>query len=128
MGTLKETDSSKWINTLIVIAAALVGYISIALFNQLNEWFELEARIPNFQMVAQVAGIVLGASTFLFVLKNKDSSQYLKEVYGELTKVIWPDKDSTVKLTVTIVISVTIAAVFLSLADLGITELLDLLY
>ncbi len=128
MGALKEADSSKWINTLIVIGACLVGYIFNAFLVQMAEWFDLEAKVPNFVVTAQIVSILVGFGSFIFVLKHKESYQYLQEVYGELTKVIWPDKDSTVKLTISIVIGVAISGAFLSLSDMGIRELLNLLY
>lgn len=128
MGALKEADSSKWINALIVIGAVLLAYIFNAFVLQMGEWFDLEAKVPNFILVSQITSIVIGFVSFIYVLKNKQSYGYLQEVYGELTKVIWPDKDSTVKLTITIVIGVALAGAFLSLADLGIKEVLNLLY
>lgn len=128
MGALKEADSSKWINTLIVIGACIFGYVFNAFLLQLSEWFDLEAKVPSYVLISQIVSIFIGFGSFLYVLKNKQSAGYLQEVYGELTKVIWPDKDSTVKLTISIVIGVAISGVFLSLVDLGIKELLNLMY
>lgn len=128
MSALKESDSKKWINALVALGAVILGYVSIAFFNQMGEWFELEAKVPSFNLVSQALGIAVGLGGFLAILKRGDSSQYLSEVYNELTKVIWPDKESTGKLTVSIVIGVLLAALFLGLVDYGIKNLLNLLY
>ena len=128
MPALKEADSKKWINALIAVAALILTNILISLFYQISEWTDLEAKVDNFRLVAQIVGIILGVLAFVIILKHKRASQYLQEVYGELTKVIWPDKDSTLKLTVAIVIGVSIAAVFLGIIDFGIQELLELFY
>ena len=81
-----------------------------------------------FSLVAQITGIVLGVVSFSLILRSKKAYRYLSEVYGELTKVVWPDKDSTLKLTVSIVIGVGIVAIFLGLMDLAIGKLFELLY
>ncbi len=128
MSALKEADSNKWINLFVAIVAILLGYISIAFFNQLGEWFDLEAKINNFNILTQFAGIAIGVVAFLYGIKNSTTSSYMNEVYSELTKVIWPDKDSTLKLTFTIVVGVVISAAFLWVADFGIKKLLELFY
>ena len=128
MPALKEADSKKWINALIAMGALVLANILIRLLYQISEWTDLETKVENFRLLAQFIGIGVGVLAFVIILKNKQAYQYLTEVYGELTKVIWPDKDSTLKLTVSIVIGVAISAVFLGLVDFGIKELLELLY
>ena len=128
MSALKDADSKKWINALVAIGAALTAYMTIAFLGQLSDWFELEAKITNFETISQVAGIVVGALGFVFILKSKSSYKYLTEVYGELTKVIWPDKDSTLKLTVGIIVGIALSALVLGLIDFGIKKVLELLY
>ena len=128
MSALKEADSKKWINALIAIAALILVNVLIRLLYQISEWTDLEAKIENFRLVAQIIGIGVGALAFVLTLKNKAAYQYLTEVYGELVKVIWSDKDSTLKLTISIVIGVTIAAILLGIVDFGIQTVLELLY
>ena len=128
MSALREADGKKWINALIAVGALILVNIFIRLLYQISEWTDLEAKIENFRLLAQVAGIVVGVSAFVAVLKSKSTYGYLAEVYGELTKVIWSDKDSTLKLTVSIIIGVSISAIFLGLIDFGIKKLLELLY
>ena len=128
MPSLKEADGKKWINALVAVSALILANILIRLLYQISEWSDLEAKVENFRLLAQFVGITVGVLAFAIILKNKKTYRYLVEVYGELTKVIWPNKDSTLKLTVSIVIGVAISAVFLGLADLGIKELLELLY
>lgn len=42
---------------------------------------------------------------------------YLREVAGELSKVVWPDKERTIKLTGVVVAMVAIIGVYLFLLD-----------
>ncbi|MCY4643766.1 MAG: preprotein translocase subunit SecE [Bacteriovoracales bacterium] len=128
MPALRETDGKKWINALVAIASLILANILIKLLYQISEWTDLEAKVENFRLVAQVIGIFVGVLTFVIVLRSTRAYGYLREVYGELTKVIWPDKDSTLKLTAVIVVGVAIIAVFFGLIDFGIKEFLELLY
>lgn len=128
MATLKESDSRKWINALVAVTSIIFCYICIAFFNQLGEWFELEAQIAQFSMISQFAGIALGFIGFFTITKNTKAANYLSDVYNELTKVIWPDHDSTLKLTISIIVGVAISSVFLGLVDLLVQKVLELLY
>ena len=128
MPALREVDSKKWINALVAIGALILANVLISFLHQISEWTDLEAKVENFSMIAQMVGIGVGVSSFIIILKHKQTYKYLGEVYEELLKVIWPDKDSTLRLTFSIVIGVAISAVFLGLIDFGIKELLGLLY
>jgi preprotein translocase SecE subunit len=50
----------------------------------------------------------------------------LEEVFQEAVKVVWPDKNETVKHTVGIMIGVTIVGTLLAVFDLAATWLLSL--
>jgi len=128
MAALKKADSKKWINALVAIAAILLGYICISFFEQLNDWFALESKVASFEMIAQGLGITIGLVTFILITRNVKAKTYLDEVYGELVKVIWPENDSTIKLTVGIIIAVAISAVVLGIIDYLVRKLFGLLY
>jgi len=127
MAALKKADSKKWINALVAIAAILLGYICISFFEQLNDWFALESKVASFEMIAQGLGITIGLVTFILITRNVKAKTYLDEVYGELVKVIWPENDSTIKLTVGIIIAVAISAVVLGIIDYLVRKLFGLL-
>ena len=63
--------------------------------------------------------------TYLIVNHHKRMSSFLSEVYGELIKVVWPNKDSTFKLTIGIIISVTIVSIILVIIDIIFKKLID---
>ena len=65
---------------------------------------------------------------FIFIQKNHEAVTHLKEVYDELVKVIWPDKDSVVKVTIGIIIAVSIVSGVFVLVDYIVQQLLNLLY
>jgi preprotein translocase subunit SecE len=128
MSIVKAEDNKKWINTLIVLVSVLLGYIVIVGIGALGEIMELESRIPNFSATTQGVGFLAGVLSFLIIWKNVKVQQYLDEVYGELVKVVWPDKDSIVKLTFGIVIGLIIVSGILVFVDYIFRQLLSLIY
>lgn len=121
-------DSKRWINSFLAILSVLFGMICISFFEQLGEWFDLEAKVQYFQAVIQVSGVLLGLVFFLYCSINKNSVSLLNEVYAELVKVVWPERDVVIKLTIGVVVGVTIISSIFVLTDFVFQKLLDLLY
>ena len=128
MSVLKTEDKNKWINAFVAIASMLLGYVTMAFLKVLSEWFDLEAKIPKFLVITQIFGILVGIAAFVIALKNTKATEYLSDVFGELAKVAWPDKDSMVKSTIGIIIGVTILAGLFVLVDFIVQKLLSLVY
>jgi preprotein translocase subunit SecE len=121
-------DSKRWINSFLAIISILIGMVSISFFEQLGEWFDLEAKTQYFQGIVQVFGVILGLLFFMFCSVNKKTTEHLNEVYGELVKVVWPDKDTVVKLTIGVVIGVSIISSIFVLTDFFFQKLLEFIY
>ncbi|MBT3235066.1 MAG: preprotein translocase subunit SecE [Bdellovibrionales bacterium] len=128
MSIIRAEDEKKWINAFIALCSILAGFVVIRFVGQLGEWFDLEARIDYFLGLTQGLGILIGFVSFMFISRNKNSMNYFKEVYGQLTKVVWPDKDSVVKLTIGIVIGISIVSGILVLVDFIFRKLLAFIY
>ena len=129
MSLIKSQDGKKWINSFIVVTSTLVGYILIRFMHQIKEWFDLESKIPfNYDFAASVFGVVIGALTFLLIQRNKAAYNHLNEVYGELVKVVWPEKDSVLKVTIGIVIGLAFVSLILLGVDYACREILEFLY
>lgn len=128
MSIIKSEDSRKWITALVVIAAVLAGFVVTTFVRQLGDWFDLEAKISSYALIAQAAGFLTGAGVFAYILKNHKTSNYLQEVYNELLKVVWPTKDTIVKMTIGIAIGlVIVAAIFMSV-DFIFQKILEFVY
>lgn len=128
MSGLDAKDGNKVINAFVAIVSIIFGYLLVRFFYQLGEWFDLEAKLNHFNGIAQATAAVIGLLTFILVKKNSAASQHMSEVYGELTKVVWPSKDQIIKVTVAIVIGVLITSLFFVLIDWLTREFLTLLY
>ncbi|MDD0854900.1 preprotein translocase subunit SecE [Halobacteriovorax sp. GB3] len=128
MSIVRAEDKKKWINAFVAIMGILTGYITIAFVSKMGEWFDLEAKVPNFLAVTQGAGIVVGLIVFMGVIKNVKASVHMGEVYDELVKVNWADKDAVVKITVGLVIGLSIVSSVFVLVDFTFRKVLNLIF
>ncbi len=55
-------------------------------------------------------------------------AKYFKESWGELKKVSWPKKDEVIHYTWIVIISTIVFAIVLGLVDIGIGQLMDLIF
>jgi preprotein translocase subunit SecE len=93
----------------------------------MSEWLLLESKIPYYFVISQALGVIIGLVAYVAVLKNPVSSVFLSDVYQEMVKVVWPDKNQTWKYTVIIMISVTIMGFVFGFFDFGANFLLGLI-
>lgn len=126
MAAVSESGK-KWIQTSVAIVCMLVGYVLISFFETLGDWYELESKIPNFIASAQVLSVLISLGVFIYIMKNPKISSFLSEVYQETVKVVWPDKNQTVRHTIGIMIGVTIVGFILGFFDFTATWLLSLI-
>ncbi|SRR5690606_19780281 len=128
MSIVKKEDGKKWINAFVAIISIISGFLTIRFVGQLSEWFDLEAKVNNFVLISQAVGVVVGLAMFIGIFKSKNASSHLSEVYDELVKVVWPDRDTVFKVTVGIVISLAIVSAIFVGVDYLFRALLDLFY
>ncbi len=128
MSIIKSEDSAKWINAFVAFCSVVLGFMVTRFTEQLAVWFDLEAKIPNFYVFNQVLGLVIGLTAFVYLLKFSKAHNYLKDVYNELLKVVWPSNDVTTKMTIGIGISlVIVASIFVSI-DFVFKKILNFFY
>ncbi len=127
MSLTTEDSGRKWIQTSVAICCLLLVYTLIKFFAQIGDWFDLESVIPQFMMVGQLLSVLISLGVFLYIMKNPTTSSFLSDVYQETMKVVWPDKNETVKHTIGIMIGVTIVGFILGIFDFVATWLLSLI-
>ena len=128
MSILKSEDAKKWINSFIAICCIILCYAVIAFWGQLGEWFELEAKIKHFEVLGQGVGILSALAAFIFTVRNKGSMTLMQEVYEELTKVVWPDRETVVRITIIVIIGVSILSSIFVGVDYVFRQLLEQIY
>lgn len=128
MSLIKREDATKWINAFIALGAILVGFVMIKFMNQLSDWFDLEAKWKFYLAFTQAMGVISGLAAFLFAKKHKTTSSYLDEVYNELVKIVWPDGESTTKVTIGILVGLIVISGIMVFVDFIFKTVLDLIY
>ncbi len=126
MSVASNTEGKKWIQTAVVLVCALLFYVLVSFFEKLADWFALETKIPYYFGVSQFISVVIGFATYVFIFKNPKSNDFLNNVYQEVMKVVWPDRQQTWRHTFVIMIAVTIMGFVFGFFDFGANFLLGL--
>lgn len=126
MSMTSTNEGKKWIQATLALSCIFLGYIVVSFFEKMAEWFVLESKIPYFYAITQALGVVVGLTTYIAILRNPKSSSFLDDVFQELIKVVWPDRNQTWKYTVLIMIGVTIMGFVFGFFDFGANFLLGL--
>lgn len=126
MSVASNDEGKKWIQTTVATTCILLVYVLISFFEKLAEWFALETKIPYYFGVTQFVAVLVGLAAYIAVFKNSKSSEFLTNVYQEVIKVVWPDKQQTWRHTFVIMIAVTIMGFVFGFFDFGANFLLGL--
>ena len=126
MSVASNDEGKKWIQTTVALTCILEVYVLISFFEKLAEWFALETMIPYYFGLTQLVSVLIGLTTYIMIFKNSTSSDFLTNVYQEVVKVVWPDKQQTWRHTFVIMIAVTIMGFVFGFFDFGANFLLGL--
>ncbi len=126
MSVTSENEGRKWIQSAVAVTCIFLSYVIISFLETLSDWFALESKIPFFEVGVTAFGVLAGLISFILIFKNPKSDSFLKEVYHEVMKVAWPDKDQTWSATIKIMIGVAIMGVVFWFFDLGANFLFNL--
>lgn len=127
MSVTSTNEGKKWIQASLALSCIFLGYVVVSFLEKMAEWFLLEAKIPYFFGISQGLGVIAGLATYVVVLRNPKTATFLDEVFQELLKVVWPDRNQTWKYTVMIMIGVTIMGFVFGFFDFGANFLLGLI-
>ena len=100
------------------IAALLAGIVAFY-------WFE-EQALP-IRIVMVIVGLAAGAGLMWFTWYGREFWQFVLAARIELRKVVWPERDETVKTTYVVFGFAIVMGLFFWLLDMGLTFLTRLL-
>ena len=126
MAVASHDEGKKWIQTSIAVVCIILGYVLISFFEKLAEWFVLETIVPYYFGLTQVISVLVSIATYFYILKNPLSADFLTNVYQEVLKVVWPDRQQTWRHTFVILVAVTIFGFIFGFFDFGANYLLGL--
>lgn len=69
--------------------------------------------------------VVKGSGSIIMI---NESIEFLKESKNEIGKVVFPSRQEVVGATVVVILSVVVVSAFLGVVDLGLSEIMKLLF
>jgi preprotein translocase subunit SecE len=108
-------DTALMMLSVVVLIAGIVAFY----------WYD-ELALP-FRVAMVVAGLAAGAGLMWFTWYGREFWQFAQAARIELRKVVWPERDETVKTTYVVFGFAVVMGLFFWLLDMGLTYLTRLL-
>ena len=108
-------DTALMMLSVIVLIAGIVAFY----------WYD-ELALP-FRVAMVAAGLAAGAGLMWFTWYGREFWQFAQAARIELRKVVWPERDETVKTTYVVFGFAVVMGLFFWLLDMGLTYLTRLL-
>ena len=108
-------DTALMTLSIVVLLAGIVAFY----------WYD-ELALP-FRVAMVAAGLAAGAGLMWFTWYGREFWQFAQAARIELRKVVWPERDETVKTTYVVFGFAVVMGLFFWLLDMGLTFLTRLL-
>ena len=108
-------DTALMMLSVVVLIAGIVAFY----------WYD-ELALP-FRVAMVLAGLAAGAGFMWFTWYGREFWQFAQAARIELRKVVWPERDETVKTTYVVFGFAVVMGLFFWLLDMGLTYLTRLL-
>ena len=108
-------DTALMMMSVVALIAGIVAFY----------WYD-ELALP-FRVAMVVAGLAAGAGLMWFTWYGREFWQFAQAARIELRKVVWPERDETVKTTYVVFGFAVVMGLFFWLLDMGLTYLTRLL-
>jgi preprotein translocase subunit SecE len=108
-----------------ILAAFVSGKVLAGVWNALSAWPPAVRAVPRLLSVGEderpaytmVAGFFIGIVTVVQFFRNPALRQWADDVAGELSKVVWPTRETVTNGTIVVVVASAIATVYVGLLD-----------
>jgi preprotein translocase subunit SecE len=106
----QEPGTADKVKLTVAVLIALAGVAA---------YYVLAAQPAWLRWLAVVVSLVLGALVALFSRYGSEFRRFVELARIELRKIVWPTRDDTLKVTLTVFVFVTVAGVFFWVLDLA---------
>ncbi len=118
-------DDATWMKICYVAFALIVAYVAYKLLETLGVQFGWGERYEWFPPVHNIAAILVGGGTAAWVYADAGRREYHLAAVGEVRKVVWPKLPDVKKMTLIVVVVVSIFAVILTVFDVVWSKILQ---
>ena len=108
-------DTALMMTSIVLLIAGIVAFY----------WFDEQMLVIRVGMV--IVGLAAGAGLMWFSWYGREFGQFAPAARVELRKVVWPERDETVKTTYVVFGFAIVMGLFFWLLDMGLTFLTRLL-
>jgi preprotein translocase subunit SecE len=108
-------DTALMMTSIVLLIAGIVAFY----------WFDEQMLVVRVGMV--IVGLAAGAGLMWFSWYGREFWQFAQAARVELRKVVWPERDETVKTTYVVFGFAIVMGLFFWLLDMGLTFLTRLL-
>ena len=108
-------DSAKLAAAVVLLLGGIVAFYALHAQPDWQRW------------LAVVAGVVLGIVVFGLSQRGRSFFEFVIESRVELRKVVWPEREETIKTTYVVFIFAIVMGVFFWLLDMALTYMTRLL-
>lgn len=124
-----QLGSARFVFAAFFAAGLLIAYLSgeilASAWGFLADWRWANHAMPWLLRVAEderisytmAIGAIVGLGSVIVSYRKPKVRDFADEVASELTKVTWPDKDMVTTGTITVIVGVVIATVYIGLLD-----------
>ena len=121
--------ATKYVHTAFFLAGILAAFISgkvlAGVWNAVSAWPPAVRAVPQLlyygederPAITMVAGGAIGVVTVVQFFRNPALRQWADDVAGELSKVVWPTRETVTNGTIVVVVASAIATVYIGLLD-----------
>jgi preprotein translocase subunit SecE len=121
--------ATKYVHTAFFMIGILVAFVSgkvlAGVWNAVSAWPPAVRAVPQLlyygederPAITMVAGGAIGVVTTVQFFRNPALRQWADDVAGELSKVVWPTRETVTNGTIVVVVASAIATVYIGLLD-----------
>src|SRR5271163_4441321 len=108
-------DTALMMTSIVLLIAGIVAFY----------WFDEQMLVIRVGMV--IGGLAAGAGLMWFSWYGREFWQFAQAARVELRKVVWPEREDTVRTTVLVIVFASLMGLFFWVLDLILTWLIRLL-
>lgn len=120
-------DDATWLNVAYIAFGALSAFFLFKAFELVGLQTGILEAYEWFNPASTVGAIIGGAALAFFIKSSPERHDYYLSSIGELRKVAWPTWPDTKRMTLIVVVVVSIFAVIVSIFDIFWAKALRLL-
>jgi len=121
--------ATKYVHTAFFVVGILVAYVAgkilAGVWNALSAWPPAVRAVPQLLYYGEderpaftmVVGVLIGILAVVQFFRNPRIRQWADDVAGELSKVVWPTRETVTNGTIVVVVASAIATVYVGLLD-----------